>query len=276
MTEPQAPSTGDTVCYRHPNRPTGLRCITCDRPICGGCSTPGSVGQFCPECARQRGRQRVVATRPGTATRLRRGAPVTFGILAVTIAAFAISQFTGDFGLRVRVQLVQFNQLVALGEWWRIFTPIFLHASIAHILFNMYALFQLGPAAEARYGRAPFLALYLAAAGVGGAFAYHFGGAGDALVGASGAVFGLFGLWLHAAYKMRDTAFGRNLLSSLWISLLLNIALPFLIPGISWQGHLGGLLAGIVTGETWSRLRSRQRVLVPVVLAVLAVLSVLL
>jgi membrane associated rhomboid family serine protease len=75
---------------------------------------------------------------------------------------------------------------------------------------------------------------------------------------------------------MRDTAFGRNLLSSLWISLLLNIALPFLIPGISWQGHLGGLLAGILTGEIWSRIRARQRVLVPVGLAVLAVLSVLL
>jgi membrane associated rhomboid family serine protease len=272
----QAPSTGDTVCYRHPNRPTGLRCFTCDRPICGGCSTPGTVGQFCPECARQRGRQRVVATRPGNATRLRRGAPITFGILAITIAAFFLSQYAGDLGDRLTFELVQANQLVELGEWWRIFTPILLHASFAHILFNMYALFQLGPAVEARYGRAPFLALYLAAAGVGGAFAYHFGGSDDILVGASGAVFGLFGLWLHAAYKMRDTAFGRNLLSSLWISLMLNIALPFIIPGISWQGHLGGLLAGILTGEGWARLRAGQRVVIPVVLAVLAVLSVLL
>lgn len=276
MTEPQAPSTGDTVCYRHPNRPTGLRCVSCDRPICGGCSTPGSVGQFCPECARQRGRQKMVATRPGTATRLRRGAPMTFGILAVTIAAYLITQYAGDLGERVLFELVQANQLVALGDWWRIFTPILLHASIAHILFNMYALYQLGPAIEARYGRAPFLALYLGAAGVGGAFAFRFGGMADVLVGASGAVFGLFGLWLHAAYKMRDTAFGRNLLSSLWISLLLNIALPFLIPGISWQGHLGGLLAGILTAEIWSRIRARQRVLVPVGLAILAVLSVLL
>ena len=173
-------------------------------------------------------------------------------------------------------ELVQSNQLVAAGEWWRIFTPILLHATIAHILFNMYALFQLGPAVEARYGRASFLALYLGAAGAGGAFAFHFGRPEDVLVGASGAVFGLFGLWLHAAYKMRDTAFGRNLLSSLWISLLLNIALPFLIPGISWQGHLGGLLAGILTGEIWSRIRARQRVLVPVGLAILAVLSVML
>ncbi|MGH8924402.1 MAG: rhomboid family intramembrane serine protease [Acidimicrobiia bacterium] len=276
MTEPQAPSTGDTVCYRHPNRPTGLRCVTCDRPICGGCSTPGSVGQFCPECARQRGRQRTIAARPGNATRLRRGAPITFGILSVTVIVYLLSRFTASLGDRLVGELVQANQLVAIGQWWRIFTPIFLHASIAHILFNMYALYQLGPAVEARYGRAPFLALYLAAAGVGGAFAYHFGGAGDVLVGASGAVFGLFGLWLHAAYKMRDTAFGRNLLSSLWISLLLNIALPFLIPGISWQGHLGGLFAGIVTGEVWSRLRASQRVLVPVVVALLAVLSVLL
>lgn len=276
MTEPQAPSTGATVCYRHPNRATGLRCFTCDRPICGACSTPGSVGQFCPECARQRGRQQMIATSPGAATRLRRGAPVTFGILGVTVASYLLSQFTAGLGDNLLFALVQANPLVALGEWWRIFTPILLHASIAHILFNMYALYQLGPAVEARFGRIPFLALYLAAAGVGGAFAYHFGGADDVLVGASGAVFGLFGLWLHAAYKMRDTAFGRNLLSSLWISLLLNIALPFLIPGISWQGHLGGLLAGIGTGEAWSRLKAPQRVLVPVALAILAVVAVLL
>jgi membrane associated rhomboid family serine protease len=57
---------------------------------------------------------------------------------------------------------------------------------------------------------------------------------------------------------------------------MLNIALPFIIPGISWQGHLGGLLAGILTGEGWARLRAGQRVVIPVVLAVLAVLSVLL
>jgi rhomboid protease GluP len=217
----------------------------------------------------------MISTRPSNATRLRRGAPVTFGILTLTVIAYLLTEFTGELGDRLTFELFQANELVAIGEWWRIFSPILLHASIAHILFNMYALYQLGPAVEARYGQRPFLALYLAAAGTGGAFAFHFGGPNDVLVGASGAVFGLFGLWLHAAYKMRDTAFGRNLLSSLWISLLLNAALPFIFPAISWQGHLGGLIAGIITGEAWSRLKSGQRVLVPLVIALLAVLSVL-
>ena len=98
--------------------------------------------------------------------------------------------------------------------------------------------------------------LYLAAAGVGGAFAFYLGGREDVLVGASGAIFGLFGVWLHSAFRMRDTAFGRNLFSSLWISLALNMALPFFIPGISWQGHLGGLVGGVLIGEVWSRVKA--------------------
>jgi membrane associated rhomboid family serine protease len=140
----------------------------------------------------------------------------------------------------------------------------------------MFALYQLGPAVEVRYGRVNFLALYLAAAAAGGAFAFHLGDRNDVLVGASGAVFGLFGLWLDSAFRQRETAFGRSLLSSLWISLALNIALPFVLPGISWQGHLGGLLAGIVVGEFWARAPARVYWMTPVAVAVAAVASVLL
>lgn len=218
----------------------------------------------------------MVSARPSNTARLRRGAPVTFAILAVTVGAFLIRLLARSFAGDLLELFAQANFLVAAGEWWRIFTPVLLHANITHILFNMYALYQLGPAVEARFGRAPFLFLYFAAAGVGGAFAYRLGGIEDVLVGASGAIFGLFGVWLHAAFKMRDTAFGRNLLSSLWISLALNIALPFLIPGISWQGHLGGLVAGIVIGEAWSRLKARQWIWAPIVVAALAIAAVIL
>jgi len=116
----------------------------------------------------------------------------------------------------------------------------------------------------------------MAAAGWGGAFAFHLGDPGDILIGASGAIFGLFGLWLHSAFRLRDTAFGRNLLSSLGLTLALNLALPFLIPGISWQGHLGGLAAGVLIGELWSRVKRPQRPMLALAMAALAVVSVIL
>jgi membrane associated rhomboid family serine protease len=140
----------------------------------------------------------------------------------------------------------------------------------------MYALFQLGPQLEYRFGRVSYLGLYLAAAGWGGAFAFLLGSPEQALVGASGAVFGLFGLWLHSAYRLRDTVVGRNLLTSLWTNLALNAALPFLIPGISWQGHLGGLICGVIVGEIWARVKPQQRPVVPFAMAVVAIAAVLL
>lgn len=275
MTEPAIPEASTSTCYRHPDRPTGLRCSNCERPICGVCAVQATVGQFCPECARGRGAQRVIPTRPRTAGRLRQAAPVTFTIIVVAVAVFVLTEFTTpDLQDRLLFTFAQINFLVGAGEWWRIFTPILLHGSVAHIGFNMYALYQLGPAVEVRYGKLNFLALYLSAAAAGGAFAFHFGSREDVLIGASGAIFGLFGLWLDAAYRRRDTAFGRNLLSSLWVSLALNIALPFLLPGISWQGHLGGLLAGILIGETWARSRGAVYWVTPVLVALLAVTTV--
>ncbi|MEX1249529.1 MAG: rhomboid family intramembrane serine protease, partial [Acidimicrobiia bacterium] len=86
---------------------------------------------------------------------------------------------------------------VAVGEWWRIFTAALLHASVTHILFNMWALWVLGPQVERGVGVGPYLAMLIASAGVGGSIAFHFGGPFDIGVGASGAIFGLFGVWLN-------------------------------------------------------------------------------
>lgn len=274
MTEPAVPEAGTSVCYRHPDRPTGLRCSNCERPICGSCSVEATVGQFCPECARDRGGQKVIPTRrPG---RLRQAAPVTFAVIAVTVVAYVLSFVSPDLDDRLFFTFAQANSRIARGEWWRIFTPVLQHGSAAHIAFNMFALYQLGPPVEVRYGKFNFLALYLAAAGTGGAFAYHFGDERDILVGASGAIFGFFGLWLDSAYRQRDTAFGRSLLSSLWVTLAINIALPFILPGISWQGHLGGLAAGILIGEAWARIPRRLYLLVPLAAAAAAIIAVLL
>jgi membrane associated rhomboid family serine protease len=204
-----------------------------------------------------------------------RTAPATFTFMAIAIGIFVLTRVSNSIFEEVVLRFAQFNDSVAQGDWYRIFTPVLVHANITHILFNMYALYQLGPAIEARVGIPSYVGLLLAAAGWGGAFAYHLGGPEDALVGASGAIFGLFGLWLHSAFRLRDTAFGRNMLSSLGITLALNLALPFLIPGISWQGHLGGLIAGVLIGELWSRVKRPQRPVVALAMAALAVVAVL-
>lgn len=175
----------------------------------------------------------------------------------------------------------QVNFLVAEGEWWRIFTPVLLHAQgLTHILFNMWALWVLGPQIERGVGPWAFLGLYIASAGVGGAF-YYFLGPPDAIaVGASGAIFGLFGVWFNWALHRRNTASGQMLLRQIGFLLLLNAALPFILGGIAWEAHLGGLVAGFVIGEMWSRVRGEQaemaRVAVTLVVAALAVAAVLL
>jgi membrane associated rhomboid family serine protease len=139
----------------------------------------------------------------------------------------------------------------------------------------MMALYQLGPTIERRIGPANYLLLYLACAGVGGVFAFRLGSMDDALVGASGAIFGLFGLWLHAALRAWGTEFSRRVLGSFGITLALNAALPLIYPQISWQGHLGGFLAGLLIGEAWFRLpQGRYRPVPPVLVMLLSILAV--
>lgn len=175
--------------------------------------------------------------------------------------------------------MAQNNFAVAQGQWWLIFTAALLHGSFSHILFNMWALWVLGPQVERGVGAGPYLALYVAAAGVGGAVAYHFGGAFDVGVGASGAIFGLFGIWVSWGFRRRNTAQGRAILSQMGFLLLINAAIPFLIPRISWQAHLGGLIAGFLIGEAWARVRGPQtnviRILIGLGVAAAAVISVL-
>jgi rhomboid protease GluP len=191
-------------------------------------------------------------------------APITMSILLVTVGAYLVQS---QLGLAPR--LAQDNFLVGQGQWWRMLTVVLVHASITHLLFNMWALYNLGPSVETAVGRLAFLGLYLGAAAVGGLFAFQFGGAADRLVGASGAIFGLFGFWLHSAFRSRTTMFGRAILSQLGFLLLINAALPLLIPSISWQGHLGGLVAGLLIAEIWSRVPKSESARILSALAVL-------
>ena len=259
----QDPATAAPVCYRHPDRNTLLRCSRCERPICASCSIDATVGQRCPECVRAEGPQKVIPTSRVSA---RSGAPATMTFIALAVGFYLLTSIGGMREVLFE-SLAQVNFLIAQGEWWRIFTPVLLHAGLTHILFNMWALWVLGPQIERGVGTWPFVAAYLASAGMGGAFAYLMGDPSDVAVGASGAIFGLFGIWLNWAVRRRNTAQGRALLQQILFLLLLNAALPFLIPGIAWQAHLGGLVAGFVIGELWSRVRRRNSELARVAIA---------
>jgi membrane associated rhomboid family serine protease len=222
-------------CYRHPDRETALHCSTCGRPICADCMTPTPVGQRCPECL---GRTRV--SRP----RAVGGEPrATFALIAICVIAFLVvggasGGLGGTIGGARFDQFALFGPSVASGEWWRLVTAIFLHVNLLHLLFNMYALYWLGPLLERRFGTLRYLALFLVAGLWGSAGALLV--TPDAVtVGASGAIFGLMGA-LVVVLRRRGT---RDL-GGIGAVIAINLVFTFSFSGISIGGHIGGLIGG--------------------------------
>jgi membrane associated rhomboid family serine protease len=242
-----------TTCYRHPDRATRLSCTACGKPICVECSHDASVGQKCPECAAPPPRSRIIYARNTTGRPTFGTAPVSFTIMAITIAIFVAGYVSPDIDRWLIINLAQWNILVADGQWYRIFTAALLHGGLMHVGFNMYALYLFGPRLENQVGGAAFASLYVAAAASGGFVAYIVEPLGRfPLIGASGAIFGLFGAWLFVAWKMRNTPGGRSMFNQLGVLLVINMALPFMVPNISWQAHLGGFAAGALIAWLWS------------------------
>jgi len=229
------------TCYRHPDRETGVSCSSCGRPICPECMTPTPVGMRCPECARQRTRVTRGAGAPGGSE-----APATFVLIALNVAAFLAEIAGGGGGLSptgssLTIDFGVFGPSIAEGEWYRLLTSGFLHASLIHIGFNMFALFFLGRILEPGIGTPRFVGIYFASL-----FAGSFGAvllSPEALtIGASGAVFGIFGAtFVIARHRGVDA-----LASSIGVILLLNLAITFGSPRISVGGHIGGLVAGVL------------------------------
>jgi membrane associated rhomboid family serine protease len=137
---------------------------------------------------------------------------------------------------------------VAAGEYWRLWTVTLLHGSPLHLFFNMYALYLAGPIVERWYGSLTLLVLYLVCAAAGSVGSFVFGGNAPS-VGASGAVFGLFGVLLAAGrfHKPVDRQ-SRALVSQLGMLIIINIAFGFAVRGIDNAAHLGGLAAGVWLG----------------------------
>jgi membrane associated rhomboid family serine protease len=250
VSEP-ASTPGASVCYRHPDRETWVLCQRCGRAICGECQTPAPVGVHCPECVRE-----ARASAPRTRSRLLAAvrAPgdrpiVTYALIAVSVVVFALMYLTNG----ALTGYLVYRPVLTLAEPWRVITSMFAHSGIFHILFNMYALYLFGGQLEYLLGRARYLVLYFLA-GIGGAAAVMVLAPGSAVLGASGAIFGLF-----TAYFVISRRLGANA-TQLLIVIGLNFIIGF-VPGfnISWQAHLGGAIVGALVALVLVSTRKRTQ-----------------
>ncbi|MDO0934653.1 rhomboid family intramembrane serine protease [Streptomyces sp. DG2A-72] len=251
--EDQGPAQSAPVCYRHPDRETGVRCTRCERPICPECMVSASVGFQCPNCVREGAGTGVspTASRPrtiagGTVTAdPRLLTKVLIGInLAVFIAVRSSSSLLNDLVLIGEWPPAPFTPTegVAAGEWYRLFTSMFTHEAPWHIAFNMLSLWWLGGPLEAALGRARYISLYLVSGLAGSALTYLLESPTTASLGASGAIFGLFGA---TAVLVRRLNYDMRPIIAL---LVINLIFTFGWSNIAWQAHIGGLVGGLVIG----------------------------
>jgi membrane associated rhomboid family serine protease len=219
---------------------------------------PAAVGFQCPSCVKEgsrstrSGRTAYGGQRPGNpalTSQILIGINVLVWVL-ILVTGGRSSGLIDRLALRpsggglVRVNGVTFQvpDGVAQGEYWQVATSMFSHVDLWHIGFNMLALWVLGPQLELAIGRARFLAVYLLSGLAGSATVLWLSAPAGLTLGASGAIFGLMGALLVVAIKVHGDV--RGLLT--WIGI--NFVLTLLVANISWQGHLGGFVGGLLLG----------------------------
>jgi membrane associated rhomboid family serine protease len=215
---------------------------------------PASVGFQCPACVKQ-GAATVRTPRTALGGGLSGEGVVTKVLIGLNVAIFVIGVLLGlvDRGPAGAIQVLSFDiptvfyhfdmrgGLVADGEWWRLVTSGFLHRGLVHIALNMWALWVLGTEVERLIGRWRYIALYLLSV-VGGSVGVLLLAPNQSAVGASGAVFGLFGALVFFFRRLNRSP--RPLITLI----VINFAIGFFIARISWQAHLGGLITGALAG----------------------------
>ncbi|GGV76087.1 rhomboid family intramembrane serine protease [Streptomyces gelaticus] len=295
-----------TTCYRHPSYETYVSCTRCERFICPDCMREAAVGHHCVECVKE-GQRSIRQARTVFGGSVARSAVplVTYVLMGLNVAAYLgelirpgiIDRFamlgaglTGPDGGQYVYQAGDFPGFevvgVVGGEWYRLLTGAFLHLppsgssfgplpfGVLHIVFNMYALWNLGRVVEEQLGRARYLALYLLSA-LGGSVLVYLIAPSDGTVGASGAIFGL-----GAAFYVINRRLGRDMRAVnrfmagflIWMVISAGFA--------SWQGHLGGLLTGGIVTLAYAHAPAKRRTVVQaaagvVLFAVLVLLVVL-
>lgn len=265
-TLPPPPPTGvPEYCYRHPNVETGVHCTRCGRPICPECMIPAPVGHQCPGCVDDARREfRQGPGRRIAAANIRRRASATTALLALIGAMFLLEVVAGgsgslmtgpsglkliDLGASIALARLPNGDLVgiAAGQDWRLVSAMFLHAGLLHIAFNAYALWIFGTVVEQELGRLRFLLIYFVTGVVASAASYAFG-PNAVGVGASGAIFGIFGAFVTYNYRRRHLAIAAARLRSAVTIVVINMVLALSIQGIDWRAHVGGFIAGLFAG----------------------------
>ncbi len=231
------------VCYRHPNRETGVSCSACGRPICPDCMTPTPVGMRCPECARDRTRVKTIRSARLT------GPYVTQALIIINVLVFLAetasgSPLGGGGGGTVFNDGALVGPLIAHHQdYWRLVSSGFLHDGLLHILFNMVFLYMMGTILEPAIGHLNFGFVYFASllAGAFGALLFQ---PGVPTIGASGACFGVLGALMVVSH-LRGISIWQ---SGLGLILVINVVFSLSVSGISIGGHLGGLVGGAICG----------------------------
>lgn len=227
---------------------------------------PASVGFQCPSCVKDGARATRTGKLPYGGGRVANPQASTIGLIIANAAVWVAILATGGNSSKLVEKLslipsglcnavgggyypgihqvncvgsgVQWTPGVADGSYWQLLSSMFTHVAVLHIGFNMVALWFLGPQLEMVLGRARFLALYFVSGLAGSAAVMLFAAPQSQTLGASGAIFGLLGALVVVGLKV-----GANM-SQVWMWLGLNLIFTFTAGGISWQGHVGGLLAG--------------------------------
>src|SRR3954453_2696899 len=243
------------VCYRHPNRETGVSCSNCGNPICPDCMTATPVGMRCPDCSRQRTPVRTLRNVYANPT----VTYVLIGVCTLLWLGTALSggrggSFYDDLVLLAAARDFPSGQTIGVAghEYWRLITGGFLHAQTSplHLLLNMYALYWLGTMLEPALGPARFAGLYFASLLTGAFGALLLTEPNRGTVGASGAVFGLMG----AAFVLQRMRGVDPMRSGIVPVIAINLAFSLFVPGISIGGHVGGLIGGAAAAYAMERI----------------------
>ena len=244
-------------CYRHPDRETGVSCSECGRGICPDCMVFAPVGIRCPEHSGVAQGAARVTTGVRRAAYEGTGALVTKALIALNVLVFlanlaqgsSLGQTSGSLFVKgaLFISTPIYPGGLADGEWWRLLTAAFLHASLIHLGMNMFVLWFIGAPVEQAIGRGRFLALYIVSGLAGSAGALLFD-PHAITVGASGAIFGILGAALVLEWQ-RSYVLGGQALGLI----VVNLVLTFAIPNISIGGHLGGLAGGALSMLALSR-----------------------
>jgi membrane associated rhomboid family serine protease len=165
----------------------------------------------------------------------------TYSLIAVICGAYLLQMVVPS--LQQQLWLPSFEYLQLTNEWYRLFTVALTHGGILHLGFNMYSLMVLGNPLEAAYGKQKFLIVFFFSLLTGSLTSAYFASLYSASVGASGAIFGLFGALAIVGKKI-----GADI-RSIVVIIGINFAFGFAIGGVDWRAHLGGLIGGVVAAQ---------------------------